>query len=503
MSSRSAALLGVQSPRVQLVPAFKSSDVEDATFLSASYGLIPDPWQELVLTAWLARRADGSWAAGRCGLAVPRQNGKNGIIEIRELFGMVVLGEKFLHTAHEVKTARKAFSRLKWFFGDQANDPGARFPELNALVSEIRSTNGQEAITLKDGGAVEFVARSRGSGRGYTVDVLILDEAQELTDEQLEALLPTISSAPLQNPQTILTGTPPSNPTLGQVFTRSRDAGVEGKARRLAWHEWSISGRVDIFDRQVWADTNPSLGRRLQSTVIEDELPPGMTADGFSRERLGKWLEPGEDAGPFPVGTWLSGVDAGSKIAPESPRVFCVDVSTDRGFAHVGVAGLRADRVPHVEVAASRAGVDWIVPWFTERAAVKPMAVTLQAKGAPVSSLLEELEQVPGLTVIPWGGSDLTNATGQLFDLVKASGLQEQQNCPPVRTGVAHLPQPILDVAAHSAVVKMFDGGGSVWDRRKSPNDISALVAVTGALWALGQKRETRSVYEERGVLAV
>ena len=26
---------------------------------------------------------------------------------MRELFGMVVLGEKFLHTAHEVKTARE------------------------------------------------------------------------------------------------------------------------------------------------------------------------------------------------------------------------------------------------------------------------------------------------------------------------------------------------------------------------------------------------------------
>jgi hypothetical protein len=70
------------------------------------------------------------------------------VIEIRELFGMVELGEKFLHTAHEVKTARKAFKRLKHFFGDKANDPNAKFPELNALVVEIRSTNGQEAILL-------------------------------------------------------------------------------------------------------------------------------------------------------------------------------------------------------------------------------------------------------------------------------------------------------------------------------------------------------------------
>ena len=75
--------------------------------------------------------------------------------------------EAFLHTAHEVKTTRKAFKRLKHFFGEIVNDPNAKFPELNALVTEIRSTNGQEAIYLSTGGSVEFIARSKGSGRGF------------------------------------------------------------------------------------------------------------------------------------------------------------------------------------------------------------------------------------------------------------------------------------------------------------------------------------------------
>lgn len=275
MSSRSVGLRGQQFPRIQHVPAFASSDAEDAAFLSSSYGLTPDDWQRLVLDAWCARRRDGKYACGRCGLAVARQNGKNGIIEIRELFGMIELGEKFLHTAHEVKTARKAFARLKYFFGAEVNDSGAKFPELNALVKEVRSTNGQ-AIVLHNGGSVKFVARSHGSGRGFTVDVLVLDEAQDLTDEQLEALLPTISSAPLGNPQTILTGTSPNVTMRGEVFTRTREAGVEGKAERLCWHEWSVDSEVEvnIFDRANWAATNPALGGRLQLTVIEDELPP-------------------------------------------------------------------------------------------------------------------------------------------------------------------------------------------------------------------------------------
>ena len=46
---------------------------------------------------------------------------------------------------------------------------------------------------LKNGGSIEFIARSKSSGRGFTVDVLVCDEAQELTDEQMEAIQPAIS----------------------------------------------------------------------------------------------------------------------------------------------------------------------------------------------------------------------------------------------------------------------------------------------------------------------
>src|SRR5690606_40084508 len=71
----------------------------------------------------------------------------------RSLYGMVALGEKFLHTAHEVKTARKAFLRIASFFENPR-----RWPELAELVKEIRRTNGQEAVVLHNGGSVEFVA---------------------------------------------------------------------------------------------------------------------------------------------------------------------------------------------------------------------------------------------------------------------------------------------------------------------------------------------------------
>jgi hypothetical protein len=191
------------SPRLHVVEQGRALESygDLAGEFSASYGLIPDSWQQLVLDDWLAVDEFGLWSALTCGLACPRQNGKNGILEIRELFGMVGRGEKILHTAHEVKTARKAFKRLQFFFGREVKDRACRFPELNERVVELRNVNGQEAIYLDNGGSVEIVARSKNSGRGFTADVLVMDEAQEMSDEDLEALMPTTSAAPLGNPQ--------------------------------------------------------------------------------------------------------------------------------------------------------------------------------------------------------------------------------------------------------------------------------------------------------------
>ena len=152
---------------------------------AANFGLTPDPWQNLVLEDWLAASAKDEWKHMTCGLSVPRQNGKNALLEIRELFGMVLLGEKILHSAHEVKTAQAHYRRFKQFFGKKANDESADFPELNRLVTNVRNVNGQESITLENGAELRVIARSKSSGRGFTADVIVFDEAQELTEDAI------------------------------------------------------------------------------------------------------------------------------------------------------------------------------------------------------------------------------------------------------------------------------------------------------------------------------
>lgn len=312
---------GSQEPTFVTAPTAKGAvdalDGIDAVTFAARFGLTLDPWQAALCELWMRRDAkSGKFLAGTWGISVPRQNGKNGTLEAIELYGMVVLGLNFMHTAHEVKTAQKHFRRMKEFFGQKRGDENARFPELNRLVREVRNTNGQEAIFLHNPvtrermGGIEIAARSDGAGRGFTNDVLVIDEAQHLKDEHLEASRPSISAAPSGDPVAIYMGTPPKPSALsdegaGAAFVRIRNGAVTGSSKRSAWMEFGLEIDAESMssdelkelasNRAHWATVNPALGRRLFEQTLADELEE-MGARSFVRERLNVWPVPRENA---------------------------------------------------------------------------------------------------------------------------------------------------------------------------------------------------------------
>ena len=61
----------------------------------------------------MGTQSDSRWAAAIAAHAMSRQNGKGDEIEDRELYGLLILGEAIVHTAHEVATAKNAFERLE------------------------------------------------------------------------------------------------------------------------------------------------------------------------------------------------------------------------------------------------------------------------------------------------------------------------------------------------------------------------------------------------------
>jgi hypothetical protein len=486
MSSRRDVPLGVQKPRVRVAPRVKRSEADDAEFLSAGYGLVPDEWQRLVLEDWLAVRPDGKWASMKCGLSVPRQNGKNGLLEMRELFGMVALGEKFLHTAHEVKTARKAFLRLASFFENPR-----KWPELAEMVREIRKTNGQEAIVLDNGGSVEFVARSKGSGRGFTVDVLVMDEAQELSDDALEALMPTTSAAPTGNPQWILTGTPPGPKANGEVFSRTRDEALEEKSTRLCWHEWSMDPDGDLDDPRQWAKGNPALGIRLQADVVEGERG-SFSDEGFARERGGLW-DGSTLNRVIDEQSWSAVADPASMAVER--LTLAVDVAPDRSVASVSLAGRRVDGLWHVELDEHRKGADWISGWVSQRAERNRLhAVVVDVLSGLAEKRKNGRHYLKGtdveVTLASSEGRDMAIACAGFFDAVMSAT-------------VRHTDQPQVN-AALSVAGKRPVGSGWAWNKKSADADITPTVSQTLALWGAQNdnvNRPSRSTERRRVVV--
>lgn len=498
-----AALFGTQAPRIVHCPEFKWSAADDAAFLASSYGLTPDPWQSDVIESWLGEDRRGRLTAGRCGLAVPRQNGKNGILEIVELYKIVVQGRKVLHTAHEVKTARKAFLRLKSFFENER-----KWPEMAALAKEIRQTNGQEAVLLHStdcdvrghrntgcgcagGGSVEFVARSRGSGRGFTVDDLVCDEAQELTDEQLEALLPTISASPQGDPQQIYTGTPPVPRGPGDVFIRLRREGVAGNAKRLSWHEWSIpddllAGEAVKRWREWAAATNPALGRRLNIGTVEDELGV-MSPEGFCRERLGQWPVGNARSRAIPDSDWVA---IGATSVLDGVRSFGVAFSLDGSRAAVAGSVRHVDGV-HVEVIDAmsgdlEAGIESLAAWLSERwRQVAMIAISGQAWSAALAQKLLDCG-VPQSVIHVLSGPEVFASSSMFLDAVLESAKAVRGGGKPTLTHPVGQETDHLEksVAVCDKKARSRASGAWAWEATVDGGDETPVEAVSFAYWA-------------------
>lgn len=474
------AVLGWQEPRIASIPPYVSSAGQEAIDLAASCGLVLDPWQQYCLIHGLGERGDGKWAAFECAIVVSRQNGKGGIFEARCLAGLYLFGEQLiLYSAHEFKTAQEMFLRIQNLIDNT--------DWLRRRVKRIRTSHGEEGIELLTGQRLRFVARSTGSGRGFSGDVNIMDEAYNLPATAVDALMPTMSARP--NPQ-LWYGSSAGDKTIApcEHLARVRRRGIKGDDPSLFYAEWSIEPHTrecppdctdhdDPGDVRSWAKANPALGIRISVEHVAREYA-SMGERGFLRERLGVGDWPSDQADQWqviPEAAWRAIQDENSE--PVGRVAFAIHVSPSRSYAAIAVAGRRADGLLHLEVVDYRPGTTWVV----ERAVQlverwDPCALVVDA-GSPAGSLIADLEAA-GLEVTKPAARDVAHAWGQLVDGVMPEGGE-----PTVRV----MPHPALDVAVAGAVTRRL-GQGRAWDALATAVDISPLVAVTLALWGLATK---------------
>lgn len=470
-----------RKPRVRSVP-YATSAGREAIDLAASAGLILDDWQQDVLVDALGERPDGTWAAREVGLIVPRQNGKGAVIEAMELAGLFLFDEKLiLHSAHEFKTATEAFRRIVFWI--ESSD------DLRKRVKRITTANGDEGIETRAGNRLRFVARSKGSGRGFSGDRVILDEAYALTAEQMAALMPTLSARP--NPQIIYTSTPPLEPAALLVSLRRR--GTEGSPR-LAYFEWSPPEGYDPDDRQVWYETNPALGIRITEETIESEQGMLPSAE-FRRERLGEW--PPSAGGHWQVideADWRARHDPNSEMT--GTLALAVDVTPSRSHAAISAGGRRPDGDRHVEVIDHRAGTGWVVRRIKELRERHPVSAVAVDTAGPAASLIVELEEA-GIEVFKIGAQQAAAACGAFYDGTVAAGEEQPagDDVPRDRSPIWHLDQDSLTTALRGAVKRTL-GASWAWDRVGTDVDLTPLVSCTNAAYAFAATAGNQVVIE-------
>lgn len=450
MTAVAEQVVGSQTPRVAHVPSHATTSGDEAIELAASAGLVLDPWQQLVLRGALGERPDGQWTASTVGLIVPRQNGKGSVLEAMELAALFLFGDKLiLHTAHELKTAKNHYERMRTLIrGSEA---------LERRVKQYRNSNEEISIELHDGAKLRFIARSSGSGRGFSAHRLVLDEAMILSDETMAALRPTLTVAP--NPQTWFVGS--AGMETSDQLLKLRKRGHTG-ADRLAFFEWSAPEDADVDDPATWAQSNPALGRRLTLETIEDDRTL-LDDTSFARERCGIWPDE-RRAGALDMLHWHSLRDRESAVGEQ--LAFAVDISEDRRWCSISSAAETTDGRLRVELVESKRGTDWAAKRLAELVTKWRPCAVLVRPASPAGALLPDLER-EGVDVVKVTETEMGQACGFFADSVDAGRL-------------THVGQPQLNVALDRAR-KRRRGEVFVWHPADSGADISPLNAATMA----------------------
>lgn len=512
-------LYGKETPRIYTPPLRELTPQTSYGFSVIEFSetccdVKPFPWERWFYIHALEANEDGSFRFRIILLLVARQNGKTTVARIIALWALFVLGVLLiLGTAQNLDTSEETW------------EGAVEIVEGSDLLADelehVVRVNGKKSMKLSGGRAYKVAAATRKGGRGKTGDVILMDELREhLTWEAWGAVTKTTMARPdalilcmsnagdafsvvLRHLRYI------AHRSLGDPDGWCRATGDDGERDEdaladdsLGIFEWSAEPDCSIWDRDGWAQANPSLGY----TITERALASSAATDDeriFRTECLCQWVETIREE-PFPEGAWDAGVDPKSEIAPDSPLTFGIDVSGDRKHAAIAVAGRRADGRHHVEVVAYKTGTTWPLTWLAERAyKYRPMRIAWQRRGAPVSSMADELRAVSGIEPTEVEGRDLAAWCGKFWDAVSACLPDSESDAVPV----THVPQPALDMAARTAATKPLGDSAWVFDRSKSPEDCSPLMACAMALGLLTQRQEPKKIQSsysaDRGVISI
>lgn len=475
-------------PSVEKEPESVGSFGERASDFAAACGVSLFPWQRHVMDGLFAVDAAGKWAATEFGLLVARQNGKGEILVAYSLAHLFLFpradnkSKTIIYTAHEAKTAADGFARIRGVIES--------VPRLAERVAHIYTANGQEGIVLKKrkgqqrGDKIKFIARSKNSGRGFSADTLIQDEAQEESEAAHAALSYTQTSVP--NRQEFFAGTVPEDGVNdGTVFEGVRDRGRSDKPSRTGWMEWSpagsqdplVAGELDFSDESNWLASNPSVNEipGFDFDTIGEQLSrdtsPGAAI--FGRERLSVWPDRPDVSdvanSDIDMAVWS---DHEVDVWVSRRVVLAVVIGRGGGYSSIGGAQRLDDGTILVQHLATNPGTLWLTEKVKSlRSELSARLIVLDEKNA--ATITSDMTRA-GLRYMSMNMSEVAAAFDMVVEYVNG-GL------------VVHPPQEELTEAVAAAVPRVMNKSQNLktWEQGDPMVPSSAVQAVTLAVWGL------------------
>lgn len=430
-------------------------------------GIEFDAWQHGAGQVILGTDAEGIYATtvGGSVLSIPRQVGKTFLIG-SIMFALCLLrpGMTVIWTAHRMKTAGETFASMQAM---------SRQKRIAPHIAAVYTGAGDEEVRFKNGSRILFGARERGFGRGFSeVDAIVFDEAQILTENAIDDMVPAANAAP--NPLLLYMGTPPKPSDPSEVFAAKRADALSGESDDTVYIEFSADEDADFEDRAQWRKANPSYpGRTSEAAMLR--MKKNLTPESFRREAMGIWDSKQAHERVISQGVWDALAIEPEAVPLNPPAAFGLSMSPER-VAYIGVAVGDGDET-HVEL-AERGRMDdsrQLVDWFVKAAGRR--AVVYVDTRDPAASLVGDL-RARKVRVNVTTASDAGKACGGLLDAV-------------VEGRLTHLGQVDVDEALAKAKKKPLGKAGLwEWDGDDPLNDPAPLRAITLARFGASLRKK-------------
>lgn len=477
---------GNQTPTFSVIGDYAYSYGDEAVeMFEEEGGATFYPSQKYELGLMLARKEHGDPAALTIGISKPRQNGKSYAARYYAVYMSVFEHRQVLYSAHHSTTTHKMFKILCNLFENPE-----RYPEFANDIKNISHARGYEGFYFKDwvdedgvihdGGCIEFSTRTNSGARGGTYSVIIIDEAQEMTADQQEALLPVISAASDANdtsmfPQQIYIGTPPGPACRGTVFRNMYAIAHSQDKGNTWWLEWSIEAKqVDQVvtgpDKalELAYKTNPAMGYRITDKTIINEFET-MSLDGFARERLGWWSETNTERVDLAIPVRIWDACKSDDQRPEGKTAYGIKFSPDGSMVYLCGAVTPKEgpaRISMIDCRPTANGTQWLADWLNERYK-KASCVVIDGRNG-VDVLIDKIANtwIAKNSVIRPTAGDVVAAVGTLSDALNE------------KTVTWYSKQDELRESAVTSVKRPIGGGWGFGGDNSGPIEACAL-----ALW--------------------